>query len=286
MINVETLNYTYPRAREETLKGIEFTVREREIFGFLGPSGSGKSTTQKILTGLLPNYQGRVELLGRSLNEWGYELYENVGVSFESPNHYHRLTALENLQHFGLLYQGPCLSPLEALEWVDLNKDAHKRVIDFSKGMKIRLNLARSLLHRPKLLFLDEPTSGLDPVNAQRIKDLILRLKKEGTTIFLTTHDMGVAAQLCDRVAFITSGQINTIGAPRDLEKRYGRRAVRVAWKNSQDELQHQEFPLDGLGENTQFSEILRAKNIESIHSQETTLEHVFIEVTGKSLQS
>jgi fluoroquinolone transport system ATP-binding protein len=174
---------------------------------------------------------------------------------------------------------------MAVLAWVGLDQDAGKKVAEYSKGMKIRLNVARSLIHAPKVLFLDEPTSGLDPTNARKIKDLVLDLRRQGTTVFVTTHDMTVADQLCDRVAFITAGKISVIDAPSALKKRFGKRNVRVEYRNGTDTSRLEEFPLDGLGENDAFLALLRsADRLETIHSQETTLENIFIEVTGQEL--
>lgn len=285
MIKVKNLTYTYPKAAKETLHGLNFEIAQGEIFGFLGPSGAGKSTTQNILIGLLKAYDGSVQVMGREISAWGHDLYEHIGISFELPNHYLKLTAVENLAHFKSLYSGPTLSPLEALEMVGLKEDADKKVEAFSKGMKVRLNVARSLIHKPKLLFLDEPTSGLDPVNARKIKDLALKLRQQGTTVFITTHNMNVADELCDRVAFITAGNISLIDAPDTLKKRYGKRDVMVAYRNGVETIQEKEFPLDGLGQNQGFLNLLNtAPRIEAIHTQETTLENIFIEVTGQEL--
>lgn len=285
MIDVKQLTFTYPEATTETLHGLDFRIEEQEIFGFLGPSGAGKSTTQKILIGLLKEYGGTVQIMGKELKTWGQAYYEKIGVSFELPNHYLKLTALENLDYFRSLYSSDTLNSLEVLEWVGLREDADKRVANFSKGMKIRLNVARSLLHKPKLLFLDEPTSGLDPVNARNVKDLILRLRDEGTTVFVTTHDMIVADELCDRVAFVTNGKISAIDAPDTLKKRYGKREIQVVYKNGTDALQQASFALDGLGDNQEFLRVLKAaQQLETIHTQETTLEKIFIQVTGEEL--
>ncbi len=287
MIHVKNLTYTYPGASKETLHGLNFKIAQGEIFGFLGPSGAGKSTTQKILIGLLKEYGGDIDIMGRELRQWGQEFYEEIGVSFELPNHYLKLSALENLNYFRSLYSGETHDPLHVLEWVDLQDDADKRVSDFSKGMKIRLNVARSLLHKPKLLFLDEPTSGLDPVNARRIKDLVLEQRAQGTTVFVTTHNMTVADELCDRVAFITEGNIRAMDAPTALKKQYGKRQVQVEYLNGTNETTVNEFPLDGIGENAAFLDLLRsAHRIETIHTQETTLENIFIQVTGQELEA
>ncbi len=287
MIAVTDLTYTYPRGDTETLHSLSFEVAEREIFGFLGPSGAGKTTTQSILIGLLRGYGGSVRVMDRELRDWGQDYYEHLGISFELPNHYLKLTAIENLNHFRGLYSGDTVDPMDVLQWVGLEEDAQKRVSDFSKGMKVRLNVARSLIHRPRLLFLDEPTNGLDPVNARRIKDLVLDLRGRGTTVFVTTHDMGVADELCDRVAFITAGNIGVIDAPAALKKRYGQRAVRVEYLNGAADILHRDFPLDGLIENPEFVALMRSgSRIETIHTQESTLDNIFIEVTGQELET
>jgi fluoroquinolone transport system ATP-binding protein len=158
MINVSNLTFTYTGTTEPAIKDISFSVQPGEIFGFLGPSGAGKSTTQKILFRLLQGFQGSVQVFDRDLREWGYEYFEQIGVSFEMPNHYSKLTARENLRYFGALYQGSVMNPDELLEMVGLLDDADTLVSRFSKGMKNRLSVARSLVNNPKLLFLDEPT--------------------------------------------------------------------------------------------------------------------------------
>lgn len=278
------MSYTYRGSEKPALESVSFHVERGEIFGFLGPSGAGKSTTQKVLIGLLRDYQGRVSVLGRDLRTWGKEYFERVGVSFELPNHYLKLTALENLTFFRGLYQGETEDPRRLLELVGLGGDADKRVSQFSKGMRSRLNIARALLHRPELLFLDEPTSGLDPGTSRRIRQVIRETRDSGTTVFLTTHDMDVADELCDRVAFLVNGRIALIDSPRALKLRYGRRAVSVEY-STPNGLQRREFPLKGLADNPAFLETLRKEKVETIHTQETTLEDIFIEVTGSRLR-
>ncbi|WP_322822744.1 ABC transporter ATP-binding protein [Chloroflexus sp.] len=282
MINVQSLSFTYPGTSIPALHDITFTVEAGEIFGFLGPSGAGKSTTQKILIRLLRGFRGYVTILGRDLRDWDDNLYEQVGVCFELPNHYGKLTAIENLRYFARLYSGPTLSPETVLDMVGLSEDGHLLASQYSKGMKIRLNLARALLHQPQLLFLDEPTAGLDPVNARRIKDLIKAQKEAGRTIFLTTHDMNIAEELCDRVAFIIDGQIKLIDSPRELKLQYGKKLVRVEYLVN-GHLDACDFALDGLADNRQFHDILRLP-VQTIHTQEASLEQIFIQVTGRNL--
>jgi fluoroquinolone transport system ATP-binding protein len=262
---------------------LTFEVQPGEIFGFLGPSGAGKSTTQKILMGLLKAYRGTVRVMDRDLKAWGKAYYERIGVSFEVPTHHLKLTALENLAYFRALYASETESPEHLLKWVGLEADGDKPVAQFSKGMLNRLSVARALLNRPELLFLDEPTSGLDPVNARRIKELIQHKKAEGVTLFLTTHNMTVADELCDRVAFIVDGQISLIDAPRQLKLRHGRRTVRVEY-SADGQWVSAEYPLEGLWNNRVFLDVLRFQDVQTIHTQETTLEDVFIGVTGRSL--
>jgi fluoroquinolone transport system ATP-binding protein len=221
--------------------------------------------------------------MGRDLRDWGSEYYEHIGVSFEFPNHYLKLTAVENLTLFRSLYTSPSESPMAVLDAVGLTEDAHKRVEAFSKGMRVRLNLARALLHRPHLLFLDEPTAGLDPVSARRVRELIRQKQKAGTTVFLTTHDMTVADALCTRVGFIVDGQIRLIGRPDTLKQQYGRRAVRVM-VGPDAQPTHQDFPLDGIADNPAFLAVLRQLDLRTIHTLETTLEDVFVQVTGRVL--
>ncbi len=283
IVEVDTLRFGYDT--DEVLKGISFGLGEGEIVGLLGPSGSGKSTTVNVLIGLLRGYRGACRLFGRELSEWtsadSSSLYEKIGVCFELPNHYLRLTARENLEHFARLYQGPTRAPEEVLDWVGLADSADVRTSDFSKGMKIRLNLARSFLHRPSLLFLDEPTSGLDPVTARTIMGRIETLRDEGASVLITTHDMAVADRLCDRVAFLSQGEIAAFDSPANLKKAHGERTVEVVVEAGTKA----RFALDGLGENEAFLKLLQSSRIETIHSLETTLEQVFVDVTGEVLR-
>ncbi len=283
MIDVDALSYAYVGTDCAAVDAVGFHVEPGEIFGFLGPSGAGKSTTQKVLIGLLRDYEGTVRILGRDLQTWGNELYEHVGVAFEFPNHYLKLTALENLRYFASLYAGETEDPVALLRMLELAGEAEKRVGQFSKGMRVRLSIARALLHRPQLLFLDEPTAGLDPGTSRIVREMIRRKREEGATVFLTTHNMVVADELCDRVAFIVEGRIVQIDAPRDLKMKYGKRTVRVE-SRVDGRLAEHDFALEGLAENAAFLELLGTASIETIHTQETTLEEIFIQVTGRAL--
>lgn len=283
MFEVSDLRYRYPSGKEDVIRGISFGFDRGEIFGFLGPSGAGKSTTQKLLIGILKGFQGKVLYQGKDLTSYGREIYRDIGVGFEVPVHFSKLTAMENLGFYGRLYpQRIDVEPL--MRRVGLWDHRNKRVAEFSKGMKVRLNFVRAMLNNPKMLFLDEPTNGLDPQNARIIKDAILEFRRGGGTVFLTTHAMHDAEELCDRVAFIADGEIREIDSPMNLKLRFGNRTVAVEYRDG--EVARAEFALDGLADNQAFLSLLRTKEIVTIHSGETTLDDIFIKVTGVRLHA
>lgn len=281
MIKVENLSYAYPKSKETVLKNLSFEINQGEIFGFLGPSGAGKSTTQKILYKILHDYTGKISIRNKPLKDWENEYFERIGVGFELPNHYLKLTAKENLQLFASFYPEKNLQNFDELfEIFGLAGDAGKRVEEFSKGMKMRLNFIRAIMHSPDILFFDEPTTGLDPVNAQKIKRYIKKLKTEGKTIFVTTHDMTTADELCDRVSFISNGEIRLTEKPSVLKNEHGKHTVKVELENGQTA----EFPVKDLGSNPQFLDFIYKSEIRRINTQEATLEEVFIKITGAKL--
>jgi fluoroquinolone transport system ATP-binding protein len=283
MIQVKNLHFTYGKTQKEAIKNMCFDVAKGEVFGFLGPSGAGKTTTQRLIIGLLRNYNGKIEVLGKERKQWGKDFYEQIGVAFDFPNLYTKLTAKENLQLIGSYYKNKSENPEKLLDCVGLLPEKDVRVENFSKGMKMRLNFVRSIMHKPNLMFFDEPTSGLDPVNAHIIKEIILEQKKAANTVFLTTHNMTVAEQLCDRVAFIVEGKIVNIGSPKDLMIEHGKRMVKIEYRMNGD-IREQSFELKNLGDNHDFLNILRSAEIKTIHSCEATLEDIFIKLTGRSL--
>ena len=281
MIKVSNLIYTYPKAESATLKGLNFEISKGEIFGFLGPSGAGKSTCQKILYKIISRFGGEIDINGKSIQQWDSDYLENIGVGFELPNHYGKLTAKENLELFAAFYpKNKCSEIIPLLEMVGLEQDANKQVDSFSKGMKMRLNFVRAIMHDPGILFFDEPTSGLDPVNAHILKNHIRELKKQGKTIFITTHDMATADELCDRVSFIVDGEIIITEKPSVLKLEHGINSVKVEMKDGL----LSEFSLEHLGGNTEFLNLIAKDEVIRIHTQEATLEQVFIDVTGKNL--
>jgi fluoroquinolone transport system ATP-binding protein len=281
MIKVKNLAFSY--TKQPFLENINFEVSQGEIFGFLGPSGAGKSTLQKILTGLIPNYSGSAVVNSIESKIHNDSFYESIGVDFEFPSLYEKLTARQNLKFFGSLYSRKLKSMEELFEKVGLKQDADKKVGEYSKGMKSRLNFIKALLHDPDILFLDEPTSGLDPSNSRDMKNIILEEKSKGKTIILTTHNMTDAAELCDRVAFIVDGKVKALDSPHNLIMSKG--ATKITYTYYDGKEITKECLLSKTGEDHKLQELLQMNRIRSIHSSEPTLNDIFIEVTGRVLQ-
>lgn len=281
MIRVDALTFSY--TKEPYIENLDFHVKEGEIFGFLGPSGAGKSTLQKILTGVLSNYLGSVTVLGHEAKNAPASFYEHIGVDFEFPSLFEKLSAIENMVFFASLYE-KSRDIRALLKRVGLQYEAEKKVMNYSKGMKSRLNFIKALVHDPQILFLDEPTSGLDPANARIVKDIILEEKGKGKTIILTTHNMYDAAELCHRVAFIVDGKIQALDAPRKLIMSRG--ATKIVYTYMNDNREYQEsVPLNETKKDPLLKRLIAENRITSIHSSEPTLNDIFLEITGRTLE-
>ena len=281
MITVDGLTFGYTKT--PFLKNISFSVPEGEILGFLGPSGAGKSTLQKILIGMLPRYEGRVSVLGQEAHAANSAFYEQIGIAFEFPTLYEKLTGRQNLAFFASLYRRPARDIGALLEAVGLSPSADQRVGEYSKGMKGRLNFIKSLLHDPALLFLDEPTSGLDPTNAHVIKQMILAEKAKGKTIILTTHNMQDAAELCDRVAFIVDGEMRALDTPHSFVRQKSADEVVYTFAEA-DREQTGVCLLAKTGEDALLGRLIAENRLTTIHSREQTLGDVFMDITGRVL--
>ncbi len=281
VIEVKDLYFSYTKT--PFLKDINFTVNKGEIFGFLGPSGAGKSTLQKVLTGLCTNYEGTARILGVDSNKHGKDFYEKIGVDFEFPSLFEKLTARENLDYFASLYSGETRDVDELLKEVGLYEHADKKVSDFSKGMKSRLNFIKSLVHNPEILFLDEPTSGLDPNNAKIMKDMIMKEREKGKTIIITTHNMQDATELCDRVVFIVDGQMKALDTPHNFIMKRGAAKVTYSYMENGKE-QSSTSVLSELSDDMLLKELISGNRIIAIHSAEPTLSDIFMELTGAQL--
>lgn len=282
MIQVNHVSHDYEGKGKCAVSDISFSVDRGSIFGFLGPSGAGKSTIQNIMTGLLPLQQGEVLYDGKPVRELKKRFFNQIGVSFEQNNLYASLTGLENLRYYAALFSVPTIAPMELLERVGLREDANKRVSNYSKGMRQRLTFARALINRPQYLFLDEPTSGLDPRTAVGIREMINEQKQRGAAVFLTTHSMELADVLSDTVAFLYGGVIAACDTPEALKRKYGRRDVRVLYRENGAELER----LFSMDDKDALSAMIRTADVVKLHSQEATLEEIFLRVTGRELST
>ena len=280
-IIVENLSYHYGKIL--AVDNISFKVAQQEILGFLGPNGAGKSTTVKVLTGQLRLQEGNVTLLGMDITENIERVQARMGVCFEQPNLYEQMTALENLELFARLFNMKTFDGYALLKKVGLEGREKDRVANYSKGMKQRLMVARSLVNQAEILFLDEPTSGLDPVSADSIRSLILQERERGATIFLTTHDMWEADKLCDRVAFLNQGKIAALDTPHTLKQQYGQRSL-IVEISKDGQLEERTVTLDKSDTPDMVRDLFSHEKVVTVHSQEATLEDIFLKVTGRRL--
>ena len=283
MITVEHLYHSYSKDDIYAVKDASFAIPKGEVFGFLGPSGAGKSTTQGVLTGLLRLQKGLVTVAGYDVRAMKRKMYNQIGMSFEQSNVYSKMTARENLQFYARLFDVPTRDPDELLKVVGLDGKGGMRAGEFSKGMKHRLTFARSMLNNPQIWFLDEPTTGLDPAIASVIKGIVKEENKKGVTVFLTTHNMYIADELCNRVAFIVDGVIQLIDSPKNLKLQYGQSLVDVEYGDG-GQLHSETFSTIDDQDKQKLQDLIASQRIRTMHTREATLEEIFIKVTGREL--
>ncbi len=283
MIHVNNLYHSYSNDEKYAVKDVSFDIKEGEVFGFLGPSGAGKSTTQGILTGLLQLQKGDVTVAGYDIKHIKNEMFNKIGMSFEQSNVYSKMTGKENLEFYRKLFDVETRDPQELLELVGLGDKGDIKAGEYSKGMKHRLTFARSMINNPTLWFLDEPTTGLDPAIASEIKKIIKEKNKQGVTIFLTTHNMFIADELCDRVGFIVDGELRLIDSPKNLKLQYGEKFVEVEYLRGK-EIKKESLSFVTKDDIEHLKEILDHYEIQTMHTKEATLEEIFIKVTGREL--
>jgi len=284
MIEVKNLYYSYKKNGDYAIQDVSFHIDKGEIFGFLGPSGAGKSTTQGVLSGLLELQQGEIIIEGiprKGLPDKSF--FNRIGVGFEIPNVYKKLSGLDNLRYHAKLYDRETEDAMTVLKMVGLEEHARQKASSYSKGMKQRLGFARSMINKPEIWFLDEPTMGLDPNTANSIKNIVRKKKAEGTTIFLSTHNMFVADELCDRIAFIVDGKIAALDTPKSLKLKHGQLSVTIEYAED-GKLKSETFGMNG-DEKAKVQQFIGNHEIKTIHSGEPTLEEIFIKLTGRSLE-
>ena len=272
MITVEKITKRF--GNKTALNQIQFNVDKGEIFGFLGPSGAGKTTLINILTGQLKADEGTTQLLGKDTKNLTPEDLAHIGLVGDSSGYYEKLSLEKNLIVYAKIYGLPNSRVDEVLEQVGLLESKKTIAEKLSTGMRQRMFLARALLNRPALLFLDEPTSGLDPMTSKKIHRLLEELKAAGTTIFLTTHDMVEATEMCDRISLLNQGDLVEIGTPRDIIQKYNKeKRVKVTFTDHSAQV----MAFEDLKDQDMTQ-------VELIHSMEPTLEDIFIQLTGEKL--
>ena len=277
---VEVLGLEKHYGDVRAVDGITFSVAEGEVFGLLGHNGAGKTTTIRMLTGRARPTAGTATVAGYDVVHQRDRIKPVINAVFEDPNLYERFSGRDNLKLFAELYGAPASRADELLETVGLTAAAKRKVKTYSSGMKQRLLVARALVNKPRVLFMDEPTRGLDPTSARELRGLVSHLSDEGTTIFLTTHYMEEADELCDRVAFLSQGRIVAMDTPRELKLKQGERRAIVLL---QDRTEHS-LRLDDPADAAKLDQWMRDGLVLTVHSQEGTLEDVFVALAGRAL--
>ncbi|WP_338543111.1 ABC transporter ATP-binding protein [Paenibacillus tundrae] len=278
MIQVEHIRKRF--GDKDALSEVSFSIPRGEIFGFLGPSGSGKTTLIKILTAQLTPTSGKAKVFDQSASMM-YQSAQKMrfGMLSDTSGLYERLTVEENLELYRQLYDLSPSSIDKVLQFVNLVGERKKKVHLLSKGMRQRVLLACAVIHEPELLFLDEPTSALDPVNSLHIYKGLRYLNEKGTTIFLTTHDMAEAELLCDRIAILYEGKIQTIGKPKELKKQHRENIISVELFNGES----YELPMNAETANL-IADWMKQGRIDRVETKEPSLGEIFIKLTGSEL--
>ncbi len=312
-IEVKNLTKYYPATGSGqaflAVDKINFTVEKGEIFGFLGPNGAGKSTTQRMLTSLLTPSEGQIRILGHDLAHDAYPAKGQIGLVPEESNVYTELTAWDNLMFTGRLYRmskdDRNARAEELLKIFGLWEKKDVKAENFSKGMRRRLSIAMAIIHKPALLFLDEPTPGLDAQSARAIQKIIRQLSKEGTTVFITTHQIEEANQLCDRVAIINQGKIAVIDTPEKLKQTFQQvQSVEIAFTGTPEGIKEKLTALPEVSSVIKIGDKWRLYNdappillphlvkfaeeenlsILSLNTLAPSLEDVFLQITGQEV--
>lgn len=279
MNNIITVNNLSKAFNQQVaLNDISFSIKKGEIFGFLGPSGSGKTTTIRILTKQLLCDLGDITIFDKSIEKIEGTDLSRIGILSDDSGMYEKLTLWENLEFYARIFNKSADFVDDLLKEVELFKHKKTKAKDLSKGMKQRMLLVRALINEPKILFLDEPTSGLDPNTSQKIHKLLEKLKEKGVSIFLTTHDMKEATDLCDELVFLFEGKIIEKGTPSNIIKKYSDDLnVKITYEGEKSQILN-------INKLLYLKEDLNNESIISIHSQEPTLEDIFIQLTGVKL--
>lgn len=274
---IELQNVCLNLSADFQIQHLSFQVKEGEIFGFLGPSGAGKTTTIKLLTRQLKKESGSIHLMGQEIEHTPRARYDEIGILSDTSNLYERMTIEENLKFFAALRNLPATRVEDILHQVDLYESRKRPFKKCSRGMKQRAILASAVLHKPKLLFLDEPTSGLDPATSQEIHKLLSELNRNGTTVFLTTHNMEEADKLCHRVGILNRGKLIACNSPQELKLEFSKDEVELMTRSRQTI--HVKKDAEGA---RQIFDLISRGDCLTIHSREPNLEEIFLQLTGR----
>lgn len=263
---------------------LSLTVQQGELFGFLGPNGAGKTTTIRALNGALRPTSGSIEVLGHAMPKGFEQVKPMMGYVPDTENHYEDMTGYENLALYAHLYGVESNEIDRWLSVLQLTEAAHVKVRSYSKGMKKKLLIARELLHAPKLVFFDEPTANLDAHSIQLVRRLMQDLAVQGTTVFLTTHDMEEVEQICDRVAIIAKGKLLACDTPTSFITKHAERFCDVQYDRDGEMVRHS-YHLDDPLQREALAKIIQTQHCLRVHSREFRFEDVFKKLTGEAYQ-
>ncbi len=277
-IEIDQVSHSF--GEKTVLNGIRLEIERGEIFGLLGPSGAGKTTLINIVTGQLHASEGICRIGGVDSSRLTGEQYRKIGVMMDHFGLYERMSCFDNLKFYEML-DGKKPSQIDdVLKRVGLLESKKVQAANLSKGMKNRLSFARAVLRKPEILFLDEPTGGLDPNTTKEIHKMILDEKEKGTTIFLTTHNMHEAEQLCDHIALLNEGRIVEYGKPAELCRKYHhQKKYKIHLKSGEDVVLR-----DEKEDREKLIVYLQNEEVETIHTDEPDLERIFMTLTGGEL--
>ena len=261
---------------------LSLSIREGELFGFLGPNGAGKTTTIRVLIGGRAPSSGRVEVAGLRMPQQFNRIKPLFGYVPDTENHIEEFTGRENLELFARLYDIPLSEVGRLLAKLELTEAADLPVRAYSKGMRRKLLIAREMLHRPRILYLDEPTANLDAHSTDLVRGMLRELAADGTTIFLTTHDMQEVEEICDRVAILCRGKLVECDTPTNFVTRHAERKVAVQYERA-GEVLRERLDLDVEHERNRLANIVRDESCVRLHSQEFQFEDVFLKLTGQA---
>lgn len=279
---IEIDNLVVRFGRFTAVNGLSLTVNEGELFGFLGPNGAGKTTTIRVLIGSQRPSSGQVRVAGFQIPAEFERIKQQFGYVPDTENHVEEFTGRENLELFARLYDIPLSIVDESLARLELSEAADVLVSAYSKGMRRKLLIAREIMHRPKILYFDEPTANLDAHSTELVRNLLRELASEGTTVFLTTHNMEEVEQICDRVAILCRGQLVECDTPTNFVTRHALRIVKAQFEQNGSVIR-ESLDLDHEDQRERLAEIIRKENCVRVHSQEFNFQDVFLKITGQA---